>query len=156
MKKGKKAVVKQTGEKIRVKIENGFWRDQNGTAYLEAELEFTEKRHDVRFGFHIWRVGLYLFAREYLKYNSWFIVPGVSIDAVNGYDGYLDVELKFLCFGVGIRFIWLKNWRFLRFQQGYTGKRNFIFGAKGEITGVEIIPESINGESQKTNSDEQK
>lgn len=81
MKKGKKAVVKQTGEKVRV-------------------------------GFHIWRVGLYLFAREYLKYNSWFIVPGVSIDLVNGYDRYLDVELKLLCFGVGIRFIWLKNWRF--------------------------------------------
>lgn len=45
-------------------------------------------------------------------------------------------------------------WRFLRFQQGYTGKRNLIFGAKGEITGIEITPEFINGESQKTKSDE--
>lgn len=126
MKKGKKAVVKQTGEKVRVKLDAGFGRDENGTAYLEAELEFKERRHDVRVGFHIWRVGLYLFAREYLKYNSWFIVPGVSIDVVNGYDRYLDVELKLLCFGVGIRFIWLKNWRFkYPFSQLFRRKSKF-------------------------------
>ena len=71
-----------------------------------------ERKHDIQIGFHFWKVGIYLFCREYLKYNSWFIIPGVSIDVVNGYDRYLDVELKFLCFGVGIRFIWLKNWRF--------------------------------------------
>lgn len=112
MKKGKKAVVKQTGEKIRVKIENGFWRDQNGTAYLEAELAFVEKRHDVRFGFHIWRIGVYLYALEYLKYNVWFIIPGLSIEFVNGYDRRFDIEVKLLCFGIGVRFIWLKNWRF--------------------------------------------
>lgn len=35
-------------------------------------------------------------------------------------------------------------WRFLRFQQGYKGKRNLTFGANGEITGIEILPEKIN------------
>lgn len=71
-----------------------------------------ERKHDIQIGFHFWKVGIYLFCREYLKYNSWFIIPGVSIDGINGYDRYLDVELKLLCFGVGVRFIWLKNWLF--------------------------------------------
>jgi hypothetical protein len=59
--------------------------------------------------FHIWRFGLYLFAREYLKYNQYFIVPGVSVDAVNGYDRYVDIEAKILFVGIGIRFIWIKR-----------------------------------------------
>lgn len=68
-----------------------------------------ERRHMAQIGFHIGRVGLFLYGREYLKYNSWFIVPGVTVDAVNGYDRYLDVELKALFVGVGIRFIWIKR-----------------------------------------------
>ena len=66
-------------------------------------------KHTAQIGAHVGRVGIYLYAREYLKYNSWFIVPGVSVDAVNGYDRYVDVELKLLFIGVGIRFIWIKR-----------------------------------------------
>lgn len=65
--------------------------------------------HTAQIGFHIWRFGICVYVREYWKYKSWFIIPGVSVDAVNGYDCYLDVELKALFVGVGIRFIWIKR-----------------------------------------------
>lgn len=64
-------------------------------------------KHTAQIGAHVGRVGVYLYAREYWKYKSWQF--GVSVDAVNGYDHYTDVELKILCFGVGIRFIWIKR-----------------------------------------------
>lgn len=101
-----------TGKKIKaVQVGRAAYKDiETGTVYCVSELKYLgERRHDVQLGFHIGRVGLYLFAREYLKYNSWFIVPGVSVDAVNGYDRYVDVELKLLFIGVGIRFIWIKR-----------------------------------------------
>lgn len=69
-----------------------------------------ERKHDVQIGFHFWRVGIYLFGREYLKYNSWFLIPGFSIEWINGCDCYLDFEIKILFCGIGIRLIWLKSW----------------------------------------------
>lgn len=66
----------------------------------------SKDKHTAQIGAHVRRVGVYLYAREYWKYKSWQF--GVSFDAVNGYDRYVDVELKILCFGVGIRFIWIK------------------------------------------------
>lgn len=67
----------------------------------------SKDKHTAQIGAHVGRVGVYLYAREYWKYKSWQF--GLSIDAVNGYDRYVDVELKILCFGVGIRFIWIKR-----------------------------------------------
>lgn len=101
-----------TGEKIRATVidSHGTVKDiKTGKCYFCNEVERKERRHMVQLGFHIWRFGLYLFAREYAKYNSWFIVPSVSVDAVNGYDRYLDIEVKLLCIGFGIRFIWIKR-----------------------------------------------
>lgn len=104
--------VRLTGEKIRGTVidSHGSVKDViTGKCYFAYEIDRINRRHMVQLGFHIWRFGLYLFAREYLKYNSWFIVPGVSVDAVNGYDRYLDIEIKLLCIGFGIRFIWIKS-----------------------------------------------
>ena len=101
-----------TGQKIKaVNVAHGTYKDiKTGQRYMCEEIEYLgERRHMVQIGFHIWRFGLYLYCREYLKYNSWFIFPGVTVDAVNGYDRYLDVELKALFVGVGIRFIWIKR-----------------------------------------------
>lgn len=67
----------------------------------------SKDKHTAQIGAHVRRVGVYLYAREYWKYKSWQF--GVSFDAVNGYNRYVDVELKILCFGVGIRFIWIKR-----------------------------------------------
>lgn len=67
----------------------------------------SKDNHTAQIGAHAGRVGVYLYAREYWKYKSFQF--GVSVDAVNGYDRYVDVELKILCFGVGIRFIWIKR-----------------------------------------------
>jgi len=107
----KKARLISTGAKVKVEeIGAGIYTDvKTGTEYMKSELRIVEPRHMVQIGFHIWRFGLYLYCREYLKYNSWFIFPGVTVDAVNGYDRYLDVELKALFVGVGIRFIWIKR-----------------------------------------------
>lgn len=52
-------------------------------------------------------VGVYVYAREYWQYHSWQF--GVSIDAINGYDRYVDIEAKILFVGIGIRFIWIKR-----------------------------------------------
>lgn len=62
--------------------------------------------HTAQIGFHIGRVGVSVYVREYWKYKSWFVVPGVSVDAVNG---YVDIEAKILYVGIGIRFIWIKR-----------------------------------------------
>ena len=66
-------------------------------------------RHTAQIGFYLMRLGIAFYAREYWKYKSWFIFPGVSIDTVNGYDVYIDFELKFLFLGFGVRFIWQKK-----------------------------------------------
>lgn len=58
--------------------------------------------HTAQIGFHIGRVGVSVYVREYWEYKSWFIIPGVSVDAVNG---YVDIEAKILFVGIGIRFI---------------------------------------------------
>jgi len=67
----------------------------------------SKDKHTAQIGAHVGRVGVYLYAREYWKYKSWQF--GVSVDAVNGYDRYVDVEMKILFFSVGIRFIWIKR-----------------------------------------------
>lgn len=63
--------------------------------------------HTAQIGLHVGRAGICLYTREYWKYRSFQF--GVSIEAVNGHDRYLDIELKLFCFGVGIRFIWIKK-----------------------------------------------
>lgn len=65
--------------------------------------------HTAQIGFHIGRVGVSVYVREYWKYKSWFIIPGVSVDAVNGYDRYVDIEAKILFVGIGIRLYGLKE-----------------------------------------------
>lgn len=67
----------------------------------------SKDKHTVQTGIHVVRVGVYVYAREYWKYHSWQF--GVSIDAINGYDRYVDVEAKILFVGIGIRFIWIKR-----------------------------------------------
>ena len=37
--------------------------------------------HTAQIGVHIGRVGVCVYVREYWKYKSWFIIPGVSVDA---------------------------------------------------------------------------
>lgn len=99
-----------TGKVIKaVNVAHGTYEDiKTGQRYMFDKIKHLgERRHMVQIGFHIWRIGLYLFAREYMKYNQYYIIPGVSVDAVT--DRYVDVELKILCFGVGIRFIWIKR-----------------------------------------------
>lgn len=66
-------------------------------------------KHTIQIGLYVFRLGIVLYAREYFKYKSWFVVPGVTIDSINGFDSYLDFELKFLCVGFGIRFVWIKK-----------------------------------------------
>ena len=67
----------------------------------------SKDKHTAQIGGHIGRVGVYLYAREYWKYKSWQF--GLSVDAVNGYDRYVDIGAKILFVGIGIRFIWIKR-----------------------------------------------
>lgn len=67
----------------------------------------SKDNHTAQIGGHVGRVGVYLYAREYWKYKSFQF--GLSIDAVNGYDRYVDIEAKILFVGIGIRFIWSKR-----------------------------------------------
>jgi len=112
-KKALKAKVIGTGKKIKVIEQNGGYTDIiTGKSFLNGEIQLIEPTHTAQIGFHIWRLGLFAYAREYWQYNSWFIIPGVSIDAVNGYDRYFDLEVKFLFIGLGIRFVWIKRKKF--------------------------------------------
>lgn len=65
--------------------------------------------HTAQIGFHVGRVGVSVYVREYWKYKGWFIIPGVSVDAVNSYGRYVDIEAKILFVGIGIRFIWIER-----------------------------------------------
>ena len=67
----------------------------------------SKDNHTAQIGGHVGRVGVYLYTREYWKYKSFQF--GLSIDAVNGYDRYVDIEAKILFVGIGIRFIWIKR-----------------------------------------------
>lgn len=51
--------------------------------------------HTAQIGFHIGRVGVYVYAREYWQYHSWQF--GVSIDAINGTTVMLILRRKY-CF----------------------------------------------------------
>ena len=58
-------------------------------------------------GFKFWRIGIFLFMRNVWKYKHFVLLPTLALDAVKGYDRYADLKLKFLCFGLGFRFIWI-------------------------------------------------
>lgn len=60
-------------------------------------------------GFHIKRLGLFLYLQNYYRYKQFYITPGVIVEGVIGYDAYFDLEIKLLCFAVGVRFIWIKR-----------------------------------------------
>lgn len=108
--KATRYIVIATGQKIKaVNVAHGTYEDiKTGQRYMFDEIKYLgERPHMAQIGFHIWRIGLFLFAREYWKYKSFQF--GLTIDAVNGYDRYVDFELRAFCFGVGIRFIWIKR-----------------------------------------------
>ena len=67
----------------------------------------SKDKHTLQTGIHVGRVGVYVYAGEYWQYHSWQF--GISIDAINGYDRYVDIEAKILFIGIGIRFIWIKR-----------------------------------------------
>lgn len=60
-------------------------------------------------GFHFWRIGLYLYLQNFWGYRQIYLTPALMVQAVNGYDRYFDIEVKLICFSVGVRFIWIKT-----------------------------------------------
>lgn len=64
-----------------------------------------KRPHAIYLGIHGKRYGAFLFAREYWQYHS--LQFGISIDAImaKGNDKYIDVELRIVCFAIGIRFV---------------------------------------------------
>ena len=86
----------------------GLYTDvKTGEQDADFELREIPEKHAVYGGFHIGRFGLFLFGREYIKYHSYQF--GVGIDFINSGDMYLDIEARVACFGIGIRFVWIKN-----------------------------------------------
>lgn len=63
-----------------------------------------------RLGFHVGRFGVYAFARHH-NFTTWWLIPTLTIDYLNVADERIDIEIDFLRFSVGLRFIWLKNKR---------------------------------------------
>lgn len=62
-------------------------------------------------GFHIGRIGFYLYQQSLWKYKQFYLTPGVMVEGVKGHDVYLDIEIKLLFFSVGFRLIWIKTKR---------------------------------------------
>ena len=80
---------------------------RTGEQYSKSELREIPEKHAVYGGLYFGRFGLFLFGREYIKYHSYQF--GVGIDFINSGDAYLDIEARVACFGIGIRFVWIKN-----------------------------------------------
>lgn len=53
-----------------------------------------------RIGFKIKTFSLYLYVRSFWKYKQFFLLPALTAEFVSR---SLDLELKFLCFGIGLR-----------------------------------------------------
>lgn len=68
-----------------------------------------KNRQQAQIGLFVLKLGLFVVLRQYLKYNIWYLIPGVSVNWVKGYDYYLDLEIKFLFVGVAFRVVWRRN-----------------------------------------------
>lgn len=86
---------------------------EEGEEFDMSQVELIPEKHAAYFGIYLGRLGLFLFGREYIKYHS--LQFGLAVDHIKHDDAYLDIELKFLMFGIGIRFTWLS-------RQNYYGK----------------------------------
>lgn len=62
-----------------------------------------------RIGFHFWRIGIVLYFKNWICCKEWILIPTLSLCIKNGYDIYADLEIKFISFGFGIRFIWIRK-----------------------------------------------
>lgn len=80
---------------------------KTGCQYEECELREIPEKHAAYFGIHIFRFGIFLFVREYIKYHSYQF--GCGVDYIDGTDRYIDFEIRVLCFGVGLRLTILKR-----------------------------------------------
>lgn len=76
---------------------------KTGDIFEQSQVEQVGDAHAAYIGFHIGRVGVFLFAREYVKYHT--LQFGLAIDAVKYDDAYLDIELRIAVVGIGVRFV---------------------------------------------------
>lgn len=53
-----------------------------------------------RIGLSIKSFGIYLYVRSFWKYRQFFLLPTISLEIPKR---SLDLEIKFLCFGFGLR-----------------------------------------------------
>lgn len=94
-----------TGKPVKVEIvAPGSYRNQDsGKIYFAKELKFAKSSWQL--GFHVGVLGFFLVCREFLKTNTFYIFPAACISWHKGYDFYCDLEIKFLCFAIGLKFI---------------------------------------------------
>lgn len=64
--------------------------------------------------FHIGRLGFYFYAQGLWKYRQFYLLPALLVESVGGNFPYrhFDIEIKFLCFAVGLRVLVAKIKRF--------------------------------------------
>lgn len=111
MSKGTKYIVAETGKNFRgVIIAHGTVKDlKTGETYPVSDLEIAPKSSMLSKLIHFNRIGLCMYAHEYWKYKTFYLYPALTVEVVNGYDHFADFEIKLLCFGIGMRFIWIKK-----------------------------------------------
>lgn len=86
----------------------GQYLDKKTNIILEeSQLQELSERHAVYGNLVFGRFCIGLFAREYIKYHSYQF--GIGFDFYGGFDKYFDIEVKVACFGLGIRFTWIKK-----------------------------------------------
>lgn len=62
-----------------------------------------------RIGGSIMKLGAYLYLINYSGNNVWMIFPGLSVSWGNGESfRFIDIEVKLLCLGMGLRFNYQK------------------------------------------------
>jgi predicted RND superfamily exporter protein len=75
----------------------------------KSGIVIPKNKQQAQIGLFVLKLGLFIVFRQYIKYNIWYLIPGVSVNWVNGYDYYFDIEIKFLFIGVAFRVVWRKN-----------------------------------------------
>lgn len=84
---------------------------KTGKYYHSYEYEAVVTPSIRSIGLTLGSISIYLYFHEWIKYKEWYI-PGLSISYNSGFGSFMDLEIKLLYFGFGLRFaFWPKKRR---------------------------------------------
>lgn len=104
--------VAKTGKKVKCRwvAKDEYENVKTGERYNALDIDIYTRKTYWQKRAHIGRFGVALYLNDQVLFCR-FQTPAIAIEYINGFDYYFDIQLCFLCYLVGIRFIFLKNKR---------------------------------------------